>query len=266
MGRGTGPGVAAARQWPLFPAEARPVSGVRRREGTTRGGRSACAASPRSRLRPSPWPAVVPGEAALDPDARLHLSGTPVEVDPATRQQEVAGLVDRPLSLAYAKLRCLPEVEASPIRECPGCFVDEATWAGRRSVRSSSGSRFGRPPPGSGRPQPMGTLRWWFSLRRPCSRRSRPTRCRARPCRPCMDSRCVPGYPATRASTGSGGWCESRREARAVARHPRPSGARIRSRLVGNWAEESRCPAEGPPGPRADGSAARHRRRTDAPG
>ena len=88
-------------------------------------------------------PAVIPGEAELDPDTGLHVTGTPVEVDPATWRLEVAGLVDRPLSLTYDELRCLPRVEASPVLDCPGFFEDRATWTGvsLREVLERAGIR-----------------------------------------------------------------------------------------------------------------------------
>ena len=75
-------------------------------------------------------PAVIPGEAEIDPATGLHVTGAPLEVDLTTYRLEVTGLVDRPLSLTYEELRCLPKVEASPPLDCPGYFVDEVTWAG----------------------------------------------------------------------------------------------------------------------------------------
>jgi DMSO/TMAO reductase YedYZ molybdopterin-dependent catalytic subunit len=75
-------------------------------------------------------PAVIPGEAELDPATGLHVTGDPVEVDLSTWRLEVTGRVDLPLRLTYDELRCLPKVEASPVLDCPGFFVDEATWAG----------------------------------------------------------------------------------------------------------------------------------------
>jgi DMSO/TMAO reductase YedYZ molybdopterin-dependent catalytic subunit len=75
-------------------------------------------------------PAVIPGEAELDPATGLHVTGDPVEVDLTTWRLDVTGRVDRPSSLTYDELRCLPKVEAWPVLDCPGFFVDEATWAG----------------------------------------------------------------------------------------------------------------------------------------
>jgi DMSO/TMAO reductase YedYZ molybdopterin-dependent catalytic subunit len=75
-------------------------------------------------------PETIPGYTEYDPDAGLHVTGSPVEVDLATYRLEVTGLVDYPLSLSYDQLRCLPRVESSPLLTCPGVFVDNATWAG----------------------------------------------------------------------------------------------------------------------------------------
>jgi DMSO/TMAO reductase YedYZ molybdopterin-dependent catalytic subunit len=75
-------------------------------------------------------PAETPGYTELDQDTGLHVTGTAQEIDLESYRLEVSGLVDHPLSLTYDDLRCLPKVEATPILECPGFFVDEATWAG----------------------------------------------------------------------------------------------------------------------------------------
>jgi DMSO/TMAO reductase YedYZ molybdopterin-dependent catalytic subunit len=75
-------------------------------------------------------PAVIPGYTEVDPSTGLHVTGTPVEVDPATWRLAVTGLVDHPLSLTYDELRCLPKVRATPVLDCPGYFQDVATWAG----------------------------------------------------------------------------------------------------------------------------------------
>ena len=58
------------------------------------------------------------------------MTGNPQQIDLATYRLKVAGLVDRPLSLTYDDLRCLPRVTDSPKLVCPGVFVDEATWTG----------------------------------------------------------------------------------------------------------------------------------------
>jgi len=81
-------------------------------------------------ITPPTLPAVVPGYLEVDPSTGLHVTGTPVEVDPATWRLEVTGLVERPLSITYDELRCLPKVQAAPVLDCPGYFQDEATWAG----------------------------------------------------------------------------------------------------------------------------------------
>jgi DMSO/TMAO reductase YedYZ molybdopterin-dependent catalytic subunit len=75
-------------------------------------------------------PAVIPGYTEVDPSTGLHVTGTPVEVDPVTWRLEVTGLVEHPLSLTYDEVRCLPKVQAAPVLDCPGYFQDEALWAG----------------------------------------------------------------------------------------------------------------------------------------
>jgi DMSO/TMAO reductase YedYZ molybdopterin-dependent catalytic subunit len=66
----------------------------------------------------------------LDSDTGLHYTGQAQHLDLASYRLEVSGKVDQPLSLTYDDLRCLPKVETRAILECPGLFVDEATWAG----------------------------------------------------------------------------------------------------------------------------------------
>ena len=80
-------------------------------------------------VAPTP-PAETPGYTQLDPDTGLHVTGTAQQIDLESYRLEVSGKVDRPLNLTYDDLRCLPKVEVRAILECPGLFVDEATWAG----------------------------------------------------------------------------------------------------------------------------------------
>jgi DMSO/TMAO reductase YedYZ molybdopterin-dependent catalytic subunit len=75
-------------------------------------------------------PAETPGYTQLDPDTGLHMTGTAHEIDVESYRLEVRGKVDHPLSLTYDDLRCMPKVEDTPVLECPGFFIDEATWAG----------------------------------------------------------------------------------------------------------------------------------------
>jgi DMSO/TMAO reductase YedYZ molybdopterin-dependent catalytic subunit len=75
-------------------------------------------------------PAETPGYTQIDSDTGLHMTGTAQEIDLESYRLEVTGKVDHPLSLTYDDLRCLPKVETAAILECPGFFVDEATWAG----------------------------------------------------------------------------------------------------------------------------------------
>ena len=75
-------------------------------------------------------PARTPGYTQLDPSTGLHMTGTPQEIDLTTYRLKVTGRVERPLSLTYDDLRCLPKVQTSDVLICPGYFEDEANWAG----------------------------------------------------------------------------------------------------------------------------------------
>jgi DMSO/TMAO reductase YedYZ molybdopterin-dependent catalytic subunit len=78
---------------------------------------------------PTP-PAEIPGYAELDPATGLHVTGIMqvIELDDYTLQ--VTGKVDRPLTLTYDELRCMPKTELRCTLVCPGFFQDDATWAG----------------------------------------------------------------------------------------------------------------------------------------
>jgi len=58
------------------------------------------------------------------------MTGTPQEIDLASYRLKVTGRVDRPLSLTYDDLRCMPRIQTSDVLICPGYFEDVATWAG----------------------------------------------------------------------------------------------------------------------------------------
>jgi len=75
-------------------------------------------------------PAQTPNYTELDPTTGLHMTGTPQEIDLASYRLKVSGKVDRPLSLTYDDLRCMPRIQTSDVLICPGYFEDEATWAG----------------------------------------------------------------------------------------------------------------------------------------
>ena len=75
-------------------------------------------------------PAQTPNYTQLDPSTGLHMTGTPQEIDLASYRLKVSGKVDRPLSLTYDDLRCMPRIQTSDVLICPGFFEDEATWAG----------------------------------------------------------------------------------------------------------------------------------------
>jgi DMSO/TMAO reductase YedYZ molybdopterin-dependent catalytic subunit len=66
----------------------------------------------------------------LDPETGLHMTGLMQWIDLATYRLKVTGLIDRPLSLTYDELRCMPQVTDNPDLVCPGVFTDHATWTG----------------------------------------------------------------------------------------------------------------------------------------
>jgi len=75
-------------------------------------------------------PAITPGYAELDPATGLHITGNAPNVDLASYHLNVIGNVDRPLSLTYDDLRCMPKITLRCTLTCPGYFQDEATWSG----------------------------------------------------------------------------------------------------------------------------------------
>ncbi len=75
-------------------------------------------------------PAEKPGYAQLDSATGLHVTGRARVIDLATYRLNVSGEGERPLSLSYDELRCMPRVSASPRLVCPGFFEDQAAWAG----------------------------------------------------------------------------------------------------------------------------------------
>jgi DMSO/TMAO reductase YedYZ molybdopterin-dependent catalytic subunit len=78
----------------------------------------------------APTPAENPGYTGLDRSTGLHVTGSLQLIDPVTYRLRVTGKVEPPLELTYDQIRCLPRVHASPVLNCPGYFLDQATWAG----------------------------------------------------------------------------------------------------------------------------------------
>jgi len=78
----------------------------------------------------------------------LHLTGTPIDVDIETYRLGISGLVEHPLSIAFAEIRAMPSVRRSAVLVCPGFFRDEGVWTGvplrllleRAGVRDGAGS------------------------------------------------------------------------------------------------------------------------------
>jgi DMSO/TMAO reductase YedYZ molybdopterin-dependent catalytic subunit len=77
-----------------------------------------------------PTPIPYPGYAQQEPETGLHVTGSALPIDLSQYRLLVSGLVDRPLSLSYDDLRCLPKVEAEVALICPGYFMDLARLAG----------------------------------------------------------------------------------------------------------------------------------------
>jgi DMSO/TMAO reductase YedYZ molybdopterin-dependent catalytic subunit len=77
-----------------------------------------------------PTPIPYPGYAQQEPETGLHVTGPALPIDLSQYRLSVSGLVDRPLSLSYDELRCLPKVEAEVTLVCLGYFVDRARLAG----------------------------------------------------------------------------------------------------------------------------------------
>jgi DMSO/TMAO reductase YedYZ molybdopterin-dependent catalytic subunit len=75
-------------------------------------------------------PAVIPGYTKLDSSTNLHITGTYQQINLASYQLKVTGMVDYPLSLTMDEIRCLPRVESAAPLICPGVFQDHANWAG----------------------------------------------------------------------------------------------------------------------------------------
>ncbi len=75
-------------------------------------------------------PAKIPHSNELDETTGLHMTGQVQVIDLAGYRLKVGGKVDRPLSLTYDELRCMPKVTARPLLVCPGVFDDSATWSG----------------------------------------------------------------------------------------------------------------------------------------
>jgi DMSO/TMAO reductase YedYZ molybdopterin-dependent catalytic subunit len=71
-----------------------------------------------------------PGYTEVEPSTGLHVTSEAYEVDLASYRLKIGGKVDRPLSLSYDDLRCLPKTEAHVTLECPGFFLDSQTLAG----------------------------------------------------------------------------------------------------------------------------------------
>ncbi len=87
----------------------------------------ACLLSPVTQP-PRPTKTFHPNE--LDSETGLHVTGLSQWIDLSTYRLIVTGLVNRPLSLTYDDIRCMPKVTDNPELICPGVFTDDAYWTG----------------------------------------------------------------------------------------------------------------------------------------
>jgi DMSO/TMAO reductase YedYZ molybdopterin-dependent catalytic subunit len=66
----------------------------------------------------------------VTPVDKLHLTGTPLDVDIDAYRLVIDGLVDNPFNLTYDEIKALPSVTEVVLLICPGVFVDKAEWTG----------------------------------------------------------------------------------------------------------------------------------------
>jgi DMSO/TMAO reductase YedYZ molybdopterin-dependent catalytic subunit len=75
-------------------------------------------------------PAIIPGYIELDTSTNLHMTGNYQVIDLASYRLEITGNVDHPMLISYDELRCMPKVTQRLVLNCPGYFIDEASWSG----------------------------------------------------------------------------------------------------------------------------------------
>jgi DMSO/TMAO reductase YedYZ molybdopterin-dependent catalytic subunit len=66
----------------------------------------------------------------VTPIDKLHLTGTPSDVDINAYRLVIDGRVDNPFNLTYDEIKALPSVTGVVLLICPGVFVDNAEWTG----------------------------------------------------------------------------------------------------------------------------------------
>ena len=66
----------------------------------------------------------------LDEYEGLHITGELIDVDIKTYRLEIAGAVDKTLSLTFDEVKSLPSVRIYSELECPGFFIDKGYWTG----------------------------------------------------------------------------------------------------------------------------------------
>lgn len=86
------------------------------------------AASARGTREDPPDPSAYPEYLSLVDG--LHVTGTPIVVDPASYRLRVGGLVEKPIELSIDEVRTLPRERLLITLECPGFFTDTGHWTG----------------------------------------------------------------------------------------------------------------------------------------
>ena len=66
----------------------------------------------------------------LDEYEGLHITGELIDVDIKIYRLEIAGAVDKTLSLTFDEVKSLPSVRIYSELDCPGFFTDKGYWTG----------------------------------------------------------------------------------------------------------------------------------------
>jgi len=87
--------------------------------------------TPRDQVREMDPADVDASDLPLDPISSLHVTGAPMDVDPASWRLTLSGSkLSSPTTLTYQDLQGMPTVTRRAILICPGVFADYAEWEG----------------------------------------------------------------------------------------------------------------------------------------
>ena len=78
----------------------------------------------------APTPVPYPGYTEVEPSTGLHVTGEAKLIEIADYRLKIDGKVERPLSLTYEEIVCLPKIRRELELTCPGFFTDRTTYAG----------------------------------------------------------------------------------------------------------------------------------------